>query len=657
MPVPIVAGAAAFAGATIGSNLLGDLWGAYISPYFEPSKLDTRYRTFEGRPVIIPAVGDLLRLLNSRAVNRNHVLRLLRAHGIDTGVLPNFPVGEPLGASSRAVWSYLTKFSGALPTADASYAMLVTGLSHQDINLQSLARMLCNFFGMLDPWLSDGQEVFARWWDYAIERSVTSLTPAEAAEAFWRGIIDNAEYLDYLKTILVKHNRWNSYVSRIINAWMPGPSDIIRFIVRDAFNDQIVQRYGYDEEYPAQYQQLFELTGPGYPLARLLTVLGGAKGDVNLGVDPAKSWAHYYWRAHWDLPSPTQAYEMLRRLRPNGAARLAQQLGVNANDIVTTLDDVRTLLKIADYPRYWRDRLIAISYHPLTRMDLRMILAEGIPDPVPVEERLQDLGYSAQDAEVVARLFRRRNFRQLQARGLIPRESEIIRYGAQGLIGVGETQQLIAALQLPPDQAAALQAAIDLKARIEDRKHLIRHVKTAFVKAIISEQQARQMLTQSGLDPGLIERHITRAKLERLSSRRRDTAAGIVWDWQRGLITTAQAIMDLDDIGFTHGTALRMLRRGYIKEVERRLKILQAYYRALEAEYRRILAERNRLLREAKRIAKEQQKSLEEAKREAERELEEARKLAKEQYEQRQKEAEEQAPEEPTEEDLPEEEE
>lgn len=149
---------------------------------------------------------------------------------------------------------------------------------------------------------------------------------------------------------------------KLMASEIPHISDLIRFMVRDVFNESIVKKYSYDEEYPQDIEQYTE----------------------KLGL--SKFWTEKYWLAHWELPSPTQGYEMLHRLRP----------GKTNNPF--TIDDLRELLKISDYPKYYRDRLIEISYLPLTRVDVRRMYTLGVLDENGVYNAYLDLGYNEENA-------------------------------------------------------------------------------------------------------------------------------------------------------------------------------------------------------------------------------------------------------------------
>jgi len=133
--------------------------------------------------------------------------------------------------------------------------------------------------------------------------------------------------------------------------YYPNPQDFIRFAVRDVYNETVVSDYGYDEDYPETIDE-----------------------DVKkAGVDP--KWMKYFWRAHWILPSVQQGYEMMHR-----------------GEITT--EQLDTLLRIADIPKYWREKLIAVSYNPFTRVDVRRMFKLGVLTPEEVFTAYKDIGYN-----------------------------------------------------------------------------------------------------------------------------------------------------------------------------------------------------------------------------------------------------------------------
>jgi DNA-binding Lrp family transcriptional regulator len=138
----------------------------------------------------------------------------------------------------------------------------------------------------------------------------------------------------------------------------PAPVDFIRFAVRETFKPDVVKEYGYDNDFPSAM----------IPYAK--------KAGMS------EEWLKHYWRAHWEIPSPRQGYEMLHRG-------------------VIDQSSLEGLLKIGDYAPGWIQPLIDISYNPITRVDLRRLYADGVIDEARVYNGYLELGYSAENAGLI----------------------------------------------------------------------------------------------------------------------------------------------------------------------------------------------------------------------------------------------------------------
>lgn len=181
---------------------------------------------------------------------------------------------------------------------------------------------------------------------------------------YWRGEISEGEFSNRLKAAGMNEDRSKDIIKAV--AVIPNVGDLIRMAVREAFSPDVVQRFNYGEAFP---EAVLEFTKKQ-----------GLSDD----------WVKRYWYAHWELPSPTQGYEMLHRLRKGRTE--------------TTFDenDLDLLLRTADYAPYFRERMKLISYQPITRVDIRRIYKLGIIDAKEVKERYMDIGYNDKDAGVLA---------------------------------------------------------------------------------------------------------------------------------------------------------------------------------------------------------------------------------------------------------------
>jgi hypothetical protein len=216
--------------------------------------------------------------------------------------------------------------------------------------------------------------------DFRMRYEPALLTIEQTHEAWNRDIIDEATAEDNLRRLGLGSEVLRATKELRFN--MPSPSDSVRFGVREVFTPAIAEVFRQFEEFPAGFGQVMELLG--YPAS------GGdpSRGSAAPG---GRSWAEAYWAAHWDLPSITQAFEMLHRR--------------------VTLDDgspfdsaaLDRLLRAADVMPFWRGPLTQISYNPLTRVDIRRLFSARLLDRTGVYNANLDRGYNPANAELLTR--------------------------------------------------------------------------------------------------------------------------------------------------------------------------------------------------------------------------------------------------------------
>jgi hypothetical protein len=145
---------------------------------------------------------------------------------------------------------------------------------------------------------------------------------------------------------------------KTIFPYFPNPTDLVRFAVREVYTPAIVSKYGQMEDFPPQF--LEEAKKAGLP------------------EDQAKN----YWAAHWELPSALMGFEMMHRG-------------------VITEEELKTLMRTLDIMPYWRDKLIEISYNPLTRVDVRRMYGMGVLNLDQVYKSYKDIGYNDENARLM----------------------------------------------------------------------------------------------------------------------------------------------------------------------------------------------------------------------------------------------------------------
>lgn len=156
---------------------------------------------------------------------------------------------------------------------------------------------------------------------------------------------------------------------------IPGVADLVRMMVRDAGDNTIAAKYETDTGFDDKFAKNIE------------------SWSEQQGVDPEIM--KYYWRAHWEIPSNTQLFDMLHKLRPN------RKVGAVPANIVTNADDVKQAIQVNDLTPFWVDRVMATSYSSLTRIDAqRAFFIEAITED-QLYDAYMDLGYDANNAQVL----------------------------------------------------------------------------------------------------------------------------------------------------------------------------------------------------------------------------------------------------------------
>lgn len=137
---------------------------------------------------------------------------------------------------------------------------------------------------------------------------------------------------------------------------IPNAADIVRFALREVYSPEAVT-YGQFQDIPTQ-----------------------AYEDADKAGLPRETFDKF-WAAHWNLPSPSDAFEMRHR------------------NIIETDEELKSLLKALDIMPFWRDKMIAMTWNLPTRVDVRRFWDMRTIDEARLREIYTGLGYHGQDLE------------------------------------------------------------------------------------------------------------------------------------------------------------------------------------------------------------------------------------------------------------------
>tara|TARA_R110000824_G_scaffold79586_2_gene200443 strand:- start:2379 stop:4790 length:2412 start_codon:yes stop_codon:yes gene_type:complete len=259
--------------------------------------------------------------------------------------------------------------------------------------------------------------------------------------------------------------------------YIPGPADLITMAVRDVFSPEIVREYQQDQDFPPDFEYWAKQQGI------------------------SSDWAHKYWQAHWVLPSIQMAFEMLHR------------------DVINE-DQLRGLMRAQDIIPGWRDELIAISYRPFTRVDIRRMHKVGVLDEAGVLRAYKDIGYDQNKAQTLTDFTLKLNADDpddIEPLDGLTRAAVINAY-KDGIIDRPTAEQLLTAEGIGSDAALIYLTTAELDVEAERRKDATETILAEFANGAISLREATREIRALPLTPLEVEK--AELKLRRLVAKK-----------------------------------------------------------------------------------------------------------------------------------------
>jgi hypothetical protein len=291
----------------------------------------------------------------------------------------------------------------------------------------------------------------------------------------------NGQGLDTLKDELSRRGFLPPDIDTILNVVrpLPGPGDLIRMAVREAFTPDIAQKFGLYQDYPGQFGEY--MAKQGY----------------------SEEWARAWWAAHWDLPSATMGMEMLhRRIIDSG--------------------DFATLLRALDVSPYWRPKVESLSYAPYTRVDVRRMFQVGvIKTRAELVTAYKDLGYDDTKAGNLA------DFTVIEY-GETEREAtktDILQAYQIGRLSGAEATGMLTDMGYPEWIIQTYLGRVDLARITKTTNEAISYTKTLYVNGQFSKSDVYTQLGKVPLPSAEIERYLEEWDVPRQTKITRPTRA------------------------------------------------------------------------------------------------------------------------------------
>lgn len=390
-----------------------------------------------------------------------------------------------------------------------------------------------------------------------------------AIEARNRGRINDIQFRRYLERNGVRDEddiRRLEYISRGI----PTYSDMQLMIRREAFDTAIVRRFGYDDEYRREYETLLEATGVvGTPF----DTIQGLPDEFNI------PWAKAMYRTRWHLPSPTQAYTMLHRLRGNPAdPRTWRVPGVAP----FTGDDLSELLRVNDYPLFFRRKLEAISYKLPRLIDVRAMQEFQIENRQEVTARYEDMGYTADDADKIYRLNRqrirdkRRRYLKNKFNASMGRMIDnVLQQYRNDIVDDTELTDNLESVGYTRTEAETMTRNVKIEERVKLQNGFLKQLYSDWLAGDIDNVQAEQRLKDAGWTDYSASNVVYKFGLKRTSQRRYLKTRETIEYAKQGYMDRDELLRRLGNMGWSEADLLLHMA-GYDDAIATNLAIEKA---------------------------------------------------------------------------------
>lgn len=351
----------------------------------------------------------------------------------------------------------------------------------------------CNKQGLDDGWVNQ-----------LVAGAQQLLSAGDAFTALRRGIISESKLEEQLMAQGISGEMIP--IMRKLTEFYPGPMDLIRFAVREVYSPQIVEKFKMLEDLPPEFLSAAQKAG--------------------VPVEQARN----YWASHWDLPSPQMGFEMQHR-------RIISQT------------ELEMLLKTLDIMPFWRDKLIQLSYNPLTRVDVRRMYRLGVMTEEQLLSAYMDLGYSPDNAQLLVEFTKK--YESGEDRGIT--RTAVQSAFKKGLLTESEFVEYLAAMDFPETTIAFWLEMTEYEMMQDEVDTKIDDVVTLYNMGELSLEQVKIELDKLGLAAEVSQRVQNQLKAKTSSKLRLPTQSDLT-DWlQKGII---------DQIAF----GKRMLSLGYKQE-------------------------------------------------------------------------------------------
>jgi hypothetical protein len=325
----------------------------------------------------------------------------------------------------------------------------------------------------------------------------------------------NRDYYDNFRDVLARTGYTDTDIERLRSLidYVPGVQDVIRFAVREVYMPDVVKKFDLSAGFRGLSQQAF---------------IDAERAGVK------KEDLEKYWQAHWILPSPNQAYEMLHRGQID-------------------MDTLKMILRTNDYMPKFIDAFVNIAYAPLTRVDIRRIHKTLSKTRDWVRDRYKEIGYNDDNASTLADFTVELNREKKKKDKTIERDltkTDILALYRIQILERSDVKLALNDLGYDDDEAELYIAREDMRQELDRIDLLVKAYKKAYLAGIMERSEVESKLYKLNLPTRYVSTLFDTWEIDREIKSVQPTKAELLGWLRKGLISTSRAEHELSSMGY-----------------------------------------------------------------------------------------------------------
>ena len=405
------------------------------------------------------------------------------------------------------------------------------------------------------------------WQQLVAEMFVGRPNAEEILRLFMRGYLTEEQFRKRMDDVGWSVGQYQDDLRRLA-IQLPQQPDLLRFMVRDVADPNVVQKYNYDFEFKDKF------TG----ILRTWAQSQGIPEEIFL----------YYWRAHWQIPSNTELRVMLSRNRPDRPEVTDWQEAYNrwaegprtdpepAKPPVTTLEDVKTALQVNDLAPGWVDPFVNTLYRPITNSDAIRAYILGSFDEDDLYHVFRDNEYSDRNAKILVEYWKSQATQRVANQSGVLTQRAISKLYKDGAIDRITADNLLKPLMPSQQQRTDLLNRLDTQLDAENKQDRIKMIRQKYMRAGIDDDTLGIELLNAGVEPTNIPRLVQKYQFER-NNKSKDATVAMLCKWHtRGIIDATEYYRRLRILGYSDIDARRIVSVCEQDDAIRRAKAADA---------------------------------------------------------------------------------